>query len=63
MAQAPLLAIRGVKTYYGKIMALRGVDLDVNPGEIGGRKIGNQFLADAGSPQAFVVDHDRNAVF
>ncbi len=30
----PLLAIRGVKTYYGKIIALKGVDLDVNEGEI-----------------------------
>jgi branched-chain amino acid transport system ATP-binding protein len=31
---APLLSVRGVKTFYGSIMALRGVDLDVNPGEI-----------------------------
>ena len=31
---APLLSIRGVTTYYGKIIALRGVDLDVNEGEI-----------------------------
>jgi branched-chain amino acid transport system ATP-binding protein len=30
----PLLSIRGVETYYGKIVALRGVDLDVNAGEI-----------------------------
>ena len=30
----PLLAVRGVKTYYGKIIALKGVDIDVNPGEI-----------------------------
>ena len=30
----PLLAVRGVTTYYGKIIALRGVDLDVNQGEI-----------------------------
>jgi branched-chain amino acid transport system ATP-binding protein len=29
-----LLAIRGVKTFYGNIMALRGVDLDVSKGEI-----------------------------
>ena len=35
MTQAqPLLAVRGVKTYYGKIIALKGVDIDVNPGEI-----------------------------
>jgi branched-chain amino acid transport system ATP-binding protein len=31
---APLLAVRGVETYYGKIIALRGVDLDVREGEI-----------------------------
>jgi branched-chain amino acid transport system ATP-binding protein len=31
---APLLAIRRVKTFYGNIMALKGVDLDVNEGEI-----------------------------
>ena len=31
---APLLSVRGVTTFYGKIMALRGVDLDVNEGEI-----------------------------
>jgi branched-chain amino acid transport system ATP-binding protein len=30
----PLLAIRGVTTMYGNITALRGVDLDVNQGEI-----------------------------
>ncbi|MFL5260075.1 MAG: ABC transporter ATP-binding protein [Hyphomicrobiales bacterium] len=30
----PLLAIRGVETFYGKIQALRGVDLDVPQGEI-----------------------------
>ncbi len=30
----PLLSVRGVKTYYGKIIALKGVDLDVNEGEI-----------------------------
>jgi len=30
----PLLAIRGVKAFYGNIMALKGVDLDVNAGEI-----------------------------
>jgi len=32
--QSPLLTIRGVETYYGKIVALRGVDIDVNAGEI-----------------------------
>ncbi len=30
----PLLSVRGVETHYGKIIALRGVDLDVNEGEI-----------------------------
>ena len=30
----PLLSIRGVKSYYGNIMALKGVDIDVNEGEI-----------------------------
>lgn len=29
-----LLSIRGVKTFYGRVMALKGVDLDVNEGEI-----------------------------
>jgi len=31
---SPLLAVRGVKTYYGNIIALKGVDLEVNAGEI-----------------------------
>ena len=30
----PLLELRGVKTYYGNVIALKGVDLDVNEGEI-----------------------------
>jgi branched-chain amino acid transport system ATP-binding protein len=30
----PLLSVRGVTTFYGKIQALKGVDLDVNEGEI-----------------------------
>jgi branched-chain amino acid transport system ATP-binding protein len=30
----PLLSVRGVETYYGNIIALRGVDLDVREGEI-----------------------------
>ena len=30
----PLLSVRGVETYYGKIIALRGVDVDVHSGEI-----------------------------
>ena len=42
----PLLSLRGVETYYGKIVALRGIDIDVNEGEIvtviganGGRQV------------------------
>ena len=31
---APLLTVRGVKTYYGKIIALKGIDMDVRQGEI-----------------------------
>ncbi len=30
----PLLSVTGVETYYGKIVALRGVDIEVNRGEI-----------------------------
>jgi branched-chain amino acid transport system ATP-binding protein len=30
----PLLSVRGVETYYGNIRALKGVDIDVNEGEI-----------------------------
>jgi branched-chain amino acid transport system ATP-binding protein len=29
-----LLSVRGVETFYGKIQALKGIDLDVNKGEI-----------------------------
>ena len=31
---APLLAIRNLRAAYGKIEALKGVDLDINNGEI-----------------------------
>jgi branched-chain amino acid transport system ATP-binding protein len=34
VAAKPLLSVRGVETFYGKIQALKGVDLDVNEGEI-----------------------------
>ena len=34
MTASPLLSVRGVKTYYGKIAALKGVDMDVTEGEI-----------------------------
>jgi len=31
---APLLSVRGVTAFYGRVMALRGVDIEVNDGEI-----------------------------
>ena len=31
---SPLLSVRGVKTYYGNIAALKGVDVEVDDGEI-----------------------------
>jgi len=31
---APLLSVQGAKTYYGKIIALKGVDIEVHKGEI-----------------------------
>ena len=31
---SPLLSVRGVTAYYGRVQALKGVDLDVNAGEI-----------------------------
>jgi branched-chain amino acid transport system ATP-binding protein len=31
---APLLSMEGVETYYGNIIALKGVDIEVNAGEI-----------------------------
>jgi branched-chain amino acid transport system ATP-binding protein len=31
---SPLLAVRGVQTYYGQVHALKGVDVDINEGEI-----------------------------
>ena len=34
MSKAPLLQIRDVETFYGKIQALRGITLDVHEGEI-----------------------------
>jgi branched-chain amino acid transport system ATP-binding protein len=30
----PLLSVRGVETFYGKIQALRGVDIEVHSGEV-----------------------------
>lgn len=34
MSSEPLLDVKNVETYYGKIQALKGVTLGVNPGEI-----------------------------
>jgi branched-chain amino acid transport system ATP-binding protein len=31
---SPMLEVRGVETFYGRIQALRGIDIDVNHGEI-----------------------------
>ena len=31
---SPLLTVRGVTAFYGRVQALKGVDLDVNDGEI-----------------------------
>ena len=33
-ASAPRLSLRGVETFYGKIQALKGINIDVNQGEI-----------------------------
>ncbi|ESR22461.1 ABC transporter ATP-binding protein [Lutibaculum baratangense] len=57
-AASPLLSVRGVETYYGNIIALRGVDLDVHVGEIvtliGANGAGKSTLmmTICGSPQA-----------
>ncbi|MBV8870920.1 MAG: ABC transporter ATP-binding protein [Acetobacteraceae bacterium] len=34
MTPDPLLSVRGIETYYGPIQAIRGVSLDVTPGQI-----------------------------
>lgn len=58
MEREPLLKVRGVETYYGKIVALRGVDIDVHEGEIvtliGANGAGKSTLmmTICGSPQA-----------
>ena len=54
----PLLSVRGVTAYYGHIIALRGVDLDINQGEIvaliGGNGAGKSTLmmTICGNPRA-----------
>ena len=58
MTGSPMLTVRGVKTYYGKIAALKGVNMDVNEGEIvtliGSNGAGKSTLmmTICGSPQA-----------
>ena len=58
MTGAPLLTVQGVETYYGNIQALKGVDLEVHPGEIvtmiGANGAGKSTLmmTICGSPQA-----------
>jgi branched-chain amino acid transport system ATP-binding protein len=58
MTARPLLEVQGVKTFYGKIMALGGVDLHVDEGEIvtliGSNGAGKSTLmmTICGSPQA-----------
>ena len=58
MNGAPLLSVQGVQTYYGNIQALRGVDMEVHPGEIvtliGANGAGKSTLmmTICGSPQA-----------
>ena len=57
-AAKPLLQLRGVETFYGKIQALKGVDIDVNQGEIvtliGANGAGNSttMMTIFGSPRA-----------
>jgi len=54
----PLLRVRGVKTFYGRVQALKGVDVDVHDGEIvtliGGNGAGKSTLmmTICGNPRA-----------
>ena len=45
--RAPLLSVRGVKTFYGNIIALKGVDIDVHEGEIVALFVAQKALASA----------------
>ena len=60
-----LLAVRGVKAFYGRVMALKGVDLDVREGEIvtliGANGAGKSTLmmTICGNPRARRLDHLR----
>jgi branched-chain amino acid transport system ATP-binding protein len=57
-SSAPLLRVRGVKTFYGRVQALKGVNVDVNDGEIvtliGGNGAGKSTLmmTICGNPRA-----------
>ena len=57
-APTPLLAIRGLRAAYGKIEALKGVDLDISPGEIVSGKVS---VAEASSTQSLLRDHKQVA--
>ncbi len=58
VASEPLLKVRGIHTFYGNIQALKGIDVDVHPGEIvamiGANGAGKSTLmmTVCGSPQA-----------
>src|ERR1700753_2746974 len=57
-ALTPLLQLRGIETFYGKIQALRGIDIDVNEGEIvtligvNGASKSTTMMTICGSPRA-----------
>ena len=59
----PLLSVRGVQTFYGKIPALKGVDMEVHQGEIvtliGANGAGKSTLMMTifGNPRARRPDH------
>jgi branched-chain amino acid transport system ATP-binding protein len=54
----PLLSLRGVRTYYGNVLALKGVDIDVHEGEIvaligaNGAGKSTMMMTICGNPQA-----------
>ena len=64
-ALTPLLQLRGIETFYGKIQALRGVDIDVNKGEIvtligaNGAGKSTTMMTIFGAPRARQADHVR----
>ena len=48
----PLLSVRGVETYYGNIVALKGVDLDVHEGGANGAGKSTLMMTICGNPRA-----------